>query len=819
MFTWKKHNNNTANDSKKSDSVAENKPLPIKYVNEIIGVDRLRGRMLGLMAEISKRTDNPITFEDEFLKGDDIFIHAFLRIAKVVTKEEQRVISALIDESNHMSESGLGKDSCRDLVRTIELMRGWETDAMKIFEDGGSMYDLLTFTNPEFLKQEKNSKESYGYRGQIQDDHLKRFESDGKYGLKDDKGTIILESIYDEIGHYGYVGYGWYIRKDGKLGAVNSRGEWMFPIEYEGIRLKFAKGYFLKKNGKWGYLDEKSEFSIDFLYDELEYSYYGGFKAKKDGKWGYMDDGGKVLIPFDYDYVSLSDQKMVLLERNDKYGFYNLNDGSSIPLEYEYAWDFFHFEETKVKKNSRWGVIDCHNNVVLPFEYEQVFIDEIGTYRVRKDDLYGIVNKDGRILFPFKYKDLGKFDEDGITYAANSESKYGYIDKAGNVLIDFMFYSAKNFDGDYAEVSDGRWDKEGVINKKGNIVVPMIYSYIFIHRDGIIEVGNAGRRGSGHFKGLYDLKKNTYLPCEYERIECMHRNREGFMECRCWFSEKDFRDITVGTHIEDHSSETVLPKKRIAVARDFAVVLNDDGRKLELIGWNPEFIQLSHNHNDKFIKLAAGFDGYMALDVNGHLHVGPRSREFETGYILERLQDIVDVVSCEGHTLVLHSNGRVTCVDEPGGWEGPERFKDKVSFWTDIVQVACGYDFVLGLKSDGTLISEGKYYDCPNWKNVKQIDAFNCYYGKCYTIAILSDGSVTSDFNEDVESWCNVKSVSVGNAGYVVGLKSDGTAYAIGNEEFENTVKSWRGIVEIECKFNNAVALLEDGTIVSTFRN
>lgn len=565
MFTWKKHKNTTANDSKKSDSVAENEPLPIKYVNEVIGVDRLRGRMLGLMAEISKRTDNPITFEDEFLKGDDIFIHAFLRIAKVVTKEEQRVISALIDESNHMSESGLGKPD-RDLVRTIELMRGWKTDAMKIFEDGGSMYDLLTFTNPEFLKQEKSSKETYGYRGEIQDDHFKRFESDGKWGLKDgDKGTVILESIYDYICHSGYAGRGWHIREGDKWGAVNSRGEWMFPIEYEDIKVEWAKGHLLKKSGKWGYLDAEGKFSMDFLYDELECCHYGGFRAKKDGKWGYMDDGGKILIPFDYDNVGLGDQKMVLLKRNDKYGFYNLNDGSSIPLEYEDARNFFHFGETIVKKNSRWGVIDCHNNVVLPFEYELAFIDGIGTYRVRKDDLYGIINKDGEILFPFKYKDLGEFNEDGIAYAANSEGAYGYVDKSGNVLIDFKLYKhydLEDFDGEYAVVRDGFGGRKGVINKQGEIVVPMKYQEVRKQSEGIIMVENDGRRGSGHFKGLYDLKKNTFLPCEYERIECMHRNGEGFMECRCQRPGGGVQTITVHTprFLEYIRTEGIIPR-------------------------------------------------------------------------------------------------------------------------------------------------------------------------------------------------------------------------------------------------------------------
>ena len=77
--------------------ISEGEPLPIKYVEEIINADILRGRTMGLMAEISKRTDEPITFEDDILKQDNMMLHAFLRVVKVITKEEQRVLNALMD--------------------------------------------------------------------------------------------------------------------------------------------------------------------------------------------------------------------------------------------------------------------------------------------------------------------------------------------------------------------------------------------------------------------------------------------------------------------------------------------------------------------------------------------------------------------------------------------------------------------------------------------------------------------------------------------------------------------------------------------------
>lgn len=252
---------------------------------------------------------------------------------------------------------------------------------------------------------------------------------------------------------------------------------------------------------------------------------------------------------------------------------------------------------------------------------------------------------------------------------------------------------------------------------------------------------------------------------------------------------------------------------KIAIARDFAIVLQDNGRELKLIGHNPNFRQLSGMTQNQFVKLAAGFDGYMALTDDGRIITGPKAREFECGFEIESLQGVRDVVGCEGHTVALHYDGRVTCIDEPGGYEGPDKFAREVERWIGITQVACGFDFVAGLKSDGTLISVGCHYHCPNWQGVVQFDAFNCYYGNCYTVALLNNSKVIADYTDEVDSWRNVTKVCVGNNGYTVGLKSNGTAYALGNDDFVREVQSWYNIVEIDCKFNHAVAILADGTI------
>lgn len=859
---------------------------------------------------------------------------------------------------------------------------------------------------------------------------------DGKYGLKNSEGVVLIPTEYDEIKSAGCSGRDWRLRKGEKWGEVNERGEWIFDVEYDEINPRYEGGYFLTKNGKMGFCDSDGDLIMDFLYDKLENfsSSWEGAKAKIDDKWGYVNQEGIVVVPIKYDDVDLEANGMIKVKKNEKYGFYNTKDNIIIPAEFDRAYYFIssHPNEVEVKKGNAWGVINTLGETIIPCDYEHISIDAQNVYRVEKDGLYGIIDKDGNILFPFKYRDLGAFDKDGIAYAENEAGLYGYIDKEDNLRIPFNYRRVWDFHGDYAEVSMN-YDEIGLINKRGKVVVPLQYDDVFVHWDDTVEVRKKDRKNHRDLYGIFDLKNGFSLPCIYEKIVPRERDRDGVLKCECWkdrnsepiiikvnpksnsktitieqrehcfirlesrengqyeivdirkeidvnchswqvtggYNHKgEFENIEfnrdskggglwiklelanqilalpksigseeiiginffetrretpllkglivpegyefigreafkshptlefvslpeglrriepaafidcphlkhvflgkrrasllyhplaimarpsfeqchpsltfyipqryMGGHYYDsrrftrvepreqneeriissyHNSNTTVGVtcRRIAIARDFAVVLKNNGCELDLIGLNPEFRQLFKHDEQKFITVAAGFDGYMALAGDGCISVGPRAREFECGRDIERLMDVVDVVGCEGHTVALHSNGTVTCIDEPSSYEGPDSFASEVEDWNSIIQVACGFDFVAGLKSDGTLISVGRFFN-HDWKGIVQFDAFNCYYGQVYTIALLENGCVVTDYTTEVSNWRNVVNVRVGNHGIAVGLRSDGTAYALGNEELVRIVQSWRNIVEIECKFDHVVAILSDMTIVT----
>lgn len=96
--------------------------------------------------------------------------------------------------------------------------------------------------------------------------------------------------------------------------------------------------------------------------------------------------------------------------------------------------DRYHNGLAAAKKNGKWGYVDKNNNMVIPFEYEQVedrFIADDcrgfdGTYiPVKKNGKMGIVNKQNQVVVPFEYTVIMHGD-DGI-FIAQKNGKWGFI--------------------------------------------------------------------------------------------------------------------------------------------------------------------------------------------------------------------------------------------------------------------------------------------------------------------------------------------------------------------------------------------------------
>ena len=159
------------------------------------------------------------------------------------------------------------------------------------------------------------------------------------------------------------------------------------------------------------------------------------------------------------------------------------------------------------------------------------------------------------------------------------------------------------------------------------------------------------------------------------------------------------------------------------------------------------------------------------------------------------------------------------------------------SAFKDVKSISASTTFVVGLKNDGTAVSIGGTALGANVADFKDITAITTKDN--YTIGIKTDGTVVAtkciinddepdyikleklnSYNKygelDFEDWTDIKEIASGGS-HTVGLKSDGTVVAVGNNNSgQCDVGEWTDIVDIEACSGFTLGLKADGTIVAT---
>lgn len=175
------------------------------------------------------------------------------------------------------------------------------------------------------------------------------------------------------------------------------------------------------------------------------------------------------------------------------------------------------------------------------------------------------------------------------------------------------------------------------------------------------------------------------------------------------------------------------------------------------------------------VQVAMGKREIIALKADGSI-------EMAGDLMTEDLDDTTGFVQVEDgcDPIGLKADGTVVVWD--WWWEDPI---DDVSTWTDITEISCSWNHIVGLKADGTVVAAG-----------------NNEFGQC-----------------DVSDWTDIIAVSAG-VEYTIGLRADGTVVACGSDDNGKTnVNDWTDIVEIDAGYHHCAGIRSDGSVVATGGN
>lgn len=176
--------------------------------------------------------------------------------------------------------------------------------------------------------------------------------------------------------------------------------------------------------------------------------------------------------------------------------------------------------------------------------------------------------------------------------------------------------------------------------------------------------------------------------------------------------------------------------------------------------------------------------------------------------------DIVSVAAGMDFVVGLQEDGHVVATGKN------EKGQCNTQQWSDIVAVAAGNFHTVGLRRDGTVVAVGDnskhQCDTAAWTDVVSIEA-----GCSYTAGLRKDGTgVSTDYGHQVkirkDSWKQIQSIHAGDFD-LIGLRRDGTVMITGLEKLDrHNVSGWTNIAAVAAGSMHTVGLCKDGAVIST---
>jgi hypothetical protein len=340
---------------------------------------------------------------------------------------------------------------------------------------------LLVFINPNATPASSHFKFFFP---DTKSAEFSPFEENGKFGLKNNSGHVIIPAEYD------------------KLGWSNNT----FSI------VDNVTGYSLK--GQWGLINLDNHKITKAEFTDLSPGEGSIIAARKKipnsiaEKAGCINTSGKIIVPFLYDGLQISSMRAIVYEKHGtqfRHGLIDLNDKIIIPLNYQIIYSLgslryavvsfenktaifseagkqltnflidsissFKKNYAIIFQNQRQGLMNRAGDIVLEPLYGEIKIEDDGSVMTRMSDNWLFLDGENKLLFQCNADSLQPVLPD--LYKINLAGKTQLVNKQLKPLNDYLFSSVDNFSNGRALFHDG--GKTGIVRKNGTIAIEAKY--------------------------------------------------------------------------------------------------------------------------------------------------------------------------------------------------------------------------------------------------------------------------------------------------------------------------------------------------------
>ncbi len=278
-------------------------------------------------------------------------------------------------------------------------------------------------------------------------------DNNGKFGVKDSVGNIIVSPKYDWIEDF-YEGFATVniggtqkpeeYFKGGKWGFIDKTGREITPIKYD-IASSFINGFAkVGQVGKYSFINKKGKEITNLIYDDTFYFFEDLASVKKDDTYSFIDTLGRTVLRLNKGAsANLFSDGLCLVFSEFENNFFIDKTGKKVITFEEYYEDISSFYEGKavVGSNEKWGYIDKTGKVAIPLIYDaaESFSEGLAAVNIGGEyqsvmefvgGQWGFIDLTGKLVIPFKYDNAEKF-ENGLAKVELNGREF-FIDKNGN---------------------------------------------------------------------------------------------------------------------------------------------------------------------------------------------------------------------------------------------------------------------------------------------------------------------------------------------------------------------------------------------------
>lgn len=332
------------------------------------------------------------------------------------------------------------------------------------------------------------------------------------------------------------------VRKDKKLGMVDTSFQMMVPIEQSNISYyKAQKYYSILQNGdsgrKHGIFFPQTQKYIKPQYDYIKsYDLNLGIFVNKDKMWGVINKQGEIQIPLVYSRIDKANKSYIYLYKNRKKGLAEYTGKILIPTIYddieELSGSYGRGSLYEVKSDTLSGLVDEQHNKILPVAYTRIFKFEEYYLIAEKQNLVGLYSLQGKEIAPPVYDWIySKKARNASIVITRKEGKYGAINLAGQTVLENIYEPfVPIFDEDlnrsrpmgsndrmYRRLKNTKGEYGLMDYHTGEITVPVMYNDLSqtlnLTPTKRIYVAKLKKKS-----GIIDQKNNTVLGFNYDSL-------------------------------------------------------------------------------------------------------------------------------------------------------------------------------------------------------------------------------------------------------------------------------------------------------------